>query len=64
MWGRGLSRSFGSMNGAPLTYAVVALHQHELRLAAERDRRALRKPRRGPRLPSLPWRRRPRRAFA
>ncbi|HEX3278820.1 MAG TPA: hypothetical protein VHR40_09880 [Thermoleophilaceae bacterium] len=52
------------MNGAPLTYAVVALHQHELRLAAERDRRALRKPRRGPRLPSLPWRRRPRRAFA
>ena len=33
------------MNGA-LTYAVVAIHQTELRAAAERNRRAPRKPRR------------------
>jgi hypothetical protein len=52
------------MNGAPLTYAVVAIRQHELRLAAERRRGVPRKPRRERRLPSLPWRRRPRRAFA
>jgi hypothetical protein len=64
MWRTGLSRNFGSMNGAPLTYAVAALHQQELRMAAERRRGKPRKPRRGPSLPSLPWRRRPRRAFA
>jgi hypothetical protein len=51
------------MNGA-LTYAAVAIHQSELRAAAERTRRAPRKPRRDRRLPGLPWRRRPRRAFA
>ena len=33
-----LSRSFGCMNGA-LTYAAVAMHQAELRAAAERSRR-------------------------
>jgi hypothetical protein len=51
------------MNGA-LTYAVTAIHQAELQAAAERNRRAPRKPRRDRRLPGLPWRRRPRRAFA
>ncbi len=51
------------MNGA-LTYAVTAIHAAELRAAAERNRRAPRKPRRERRLPALPWRRRPRRAFA
>ena len=33
------------MNGA-LAYAVVAIHQSELRVAAERSRRVPRKPRR------------------
>jgi hypothetical protein len=51
------------MNGA-LTYAAVAIHQAELSMAAERSRRAPRKARRQRRLPALPWRRRPRRAFA
>ena len=58
-----LSRSFGSMNGA-LTYAVVAVHETELRAAAERSRRVPRAKRRERRLPALPWRRRPRRAYA
>jgi len=49
------------MNGAPLTYAVSAIHQAELQAAAERSRRAPRKPRRERRAPVLrPWRRRPR----
>jgi hypothetical protein len=52
------------MNGAPLTYAVAAVHQAELRAVADRNRRAPRKPRRERRLPGLPWRRRPRRAYA
>jgi hypothetical protein len=60
MPGPRLSRSFGSMNGAPLTYALVTLHQQELRLAAERQRRAPRKPRRERRLPTLRLRRKPR----
>jgi hypothetical protein len=62
MWRRGLSRSFGSMNGA-LTYIVVAVHQAELHAAAERSR-IPRSKRRERRLPALPWRRRPRRAYA
>jgi hypothetical protein len=49
------------MNGA-LTYAASAIHQTELRSAAERSRRGPRKPRRERRLPGLPWRRRPRKA--
>jgi hypothetical protein len=51
------------MNGS-LTYASLALYQSELRAAAERSRRAPVKRRRERRLPSLPWRRRPRRAYA
>jgi hypothetical protein len=51
------------MNGS-LTYATAAIHQAELRAAAERSRRAPRKPRRERRLPALPWRRRPRKAYA
>jgi hypothetical protein len=46
------------MNGAPLTYAVVAIRRVELEAAAERSRRAVRKPRRQRRLPSLRLRRR------
>jgi hypothetical protein len=46
------------MNGAPLTYAVAALHQTELHQAAERRRRVPVKPRRERRLPSLRLRRR------
>ena len=60
MAGACLSRSFGSMNGAPLTYAVAALHQMELQAAAERSRRVPRKPRRERRLPALRLRRKPR----
>ena len=41
------------MNGA-LTYAVVAIHQSELRAAAERNRRPPRKPRRERRLKPTP----------
>jgi hypothetical protein len=52
------------MNAAALTYAASAIHQAELQVAAERSRRAPRKPRRERRLPALPWRRRPRKAFA
>jgi hypothetical protein len=52
------------MNGAALTYAASAIHQAELRAAADRSRRGPRKPRRERRLPALPWRRRPRKAFA
>jgi len=49
------------MNGAALTYAVVAIHQTELQAAAERRRRLPRKQRRAGRGPALrPWRRRPR----
>jgi hypothetical protein len=51
------------MNGS-LTYASAVLHQAELRAAAERGRRAPRNPRSQPRLPGLPWRRRPRKAYA
>jgi len=51
------------MNAA-VTYAVVAVHQTELRAAAERSRRAQRKPRSGRRLPLLPRARRQRRAYA
>jgi hypothetical protein len=47
-----------------LTYASAALHQAELLAAGERSRRAPRRPRRERRLPALPWRRRPRRAYA
>jgi hypothetical protein len=46
------------MNGAPLTYAVVAIRRVELEAAAERSRRTVRKPRRERRLPSLRLRRR------
>jgi hypothetical protein len=48
------------MNGASLTYASVVLHQAELRSAAERQRRAPRKPRRERRLSSARLRRRAR----
>jgi hypothetical protein len=51
------------MNAA-LTYTFIVVRQAELHAAAERSRRAPRKPRRERRLPALPWRRRPRRAFA
>jgi hypothetical protein len=51
------------MNAA-VTYAVVAVHQNELRAAAERSRRAPRTPRSGRRLPLLPRARRQRRAYA
>ena len=51
------------MNGA-LTFAAAAVYQAELRAAAERNRRAARKPRRERRLIALPWRRRPHRAYA
>jgi hypothetical protein len=47
------------MNGA-LTYAAVAIHRAELHAAAERSRRAPRKPRREGRSPSLRLRRKPR----
>jgi hypothetical protein len=47
-----------------LTYASAAVHQAELRAAGERARRGPRRPRRECRLPRLPWRRRPRRAYA
>jgi hypothetical protein len=50
------------MNAA-LTYIVVAVHQAELHAAAERNR-IPRSKRRERRLPALPWRRRPRRAYA
>jgi hypothetical protein len=48
------------MNGAPLTYAVASLHQADLQAAAERSRRAPRKPRRERRSPALRLRRKPR----
>ena len=51
------------MNGA-LTYVAVAVHQSELRAAAERSRRAPAKPRRKRRLAGLPRPRRARRAYA
>jgi hypothetical protein len=51
------------MNGA-LTYIAVAVHQTELRAAAERSRRVPGKPRRKHRLPGLPRSRRARRAYA
>jgi hypothetical protein len=51
------------MNGS-LTYASAALHQAELLAAAERSRKVPRRPRRERRFPALPWRRRPRRAYA
>jgi hypothetical protein len=63
MWGPRLSRTFGSMNGA-LTYFAVAVHQSELRAAAERSGRVPGKPRRKRRLASLPRPRRARRAYA
>jgi hypothetical protein len=46
------------MNGAALTYAASAIHQAELRAAADRSRRTPRRPRRERRLPSLRLRRR------
>jgi hypothetical protein len=51
------------MNGA-LTYFAVAVHQSELRAAAERSRRLPGKPRRKRRLAGLPRPRRARRAYA
>jgi hypothetical protein len=51
------------MNAA-LTYVFTAVHQADLHAAAERDRRAPRKPRGRRRLPLLPRARRQRRAYA
>jgi hypothetical protein len=51
------------MNAA-LTYSFAAVHQAELRAAAERSRRAPRKSRRERHLPLLPRARRQRRAYA
>jgi hypothetical protein len=51
------------MNAA-LTYAFTAVHQAELHAAAERSRRAPRKPRRERGLPLLPRALRRRRAYA
>jgi hypothetical protein len=47
-----------------LTYAAAFEHINDLHAAAEKGRRAPRKPRRELRLPALPGLRRPRRAFA